>query len=650
LDYGIKSKGLPQQNPELIRRMGYRWLRAARPHNIWAEGAKLCTDFLEGRQWSDQDKAQMRMLRRSTLTLNMIAPLFRLVMGYQSSNRMDISFLPTSDSRSNEDIATILNNIFKSEANRTDLKYTDTEVFADGLCTGRGFWETRLCFDDNELGEIKYTAKDPFSIYIDPDCQSYDICDDENGAAFVQESVWTTVEAIGDKFGAEAAELVNCQFAPGYNSNTLSYLSESEISPERYFGKYADEKDFTGWGDVYFTDFIDKQAKKIRLLNSQYKIIEIAPCFVDLETGDKCAIPNEWLDKPDVIEKVMAYAEGQGNPLKIVTRPVKKVRQSVTCGDVVLYDDWSIYDDYTITGYFPYFRRGTTRGMVEDLIDAQQEKNKKRSVLTDILNRNANSGWMYHESTLDAEQEDNLKKFGSAPGINVRYKGKDGQEPPRRIEPGGYPQGLDRLEEKAANDLHEISGINQSALGQLDQVQSGRAIEARQRQAVLSIQMYSDNFARSKKSIGKKSLSIFQKYYNEPRVFRLLGEDSSIAQYEINQKQMVGTTSVNRLNDITVGKYMVTVDEVPISATFKQAQFEETMMLIEKLGPIGMALAQTNPGLIIDQSSLPRKNDWKKALEQATSQVSQETAQAAGMPNGGAQTPIQTSTPEQYAS
>lgn len=656
--YGINGIKLPEQNDELIRRLCYRWVRASKPQQEWAKIAKQCVEFLEGEQWTPEEKAILRQMRRTALTINEIAPLYRLVMGYQSSNRLDVSFLPTSDGQSNEDIATVLNNVYKSEANRADVNYADTDVFADGLSTGRGFWENKLCFDDNELGEWKSSCKDPFTIYVDPDCKNYHLGDNETGAGYVQESVWTSVDAINDKYGSEAALAVQNVMSPGYQSSILSYLGDFEISPKRYFGQYADEKDFADWVDVYHADFIDHQAKQIRLLDSQYKVMSIAPCFVDLETGDKVAIPDEWLKNPALIEKAIEYAEKRGNPLKVVSRPVKKVRHTTTCGDIVLFDDWSLYDDYTIVGFFPYFRRGKTRGMVEDLIDPQREKNKKRSVLTDILNRNANSGWMYEEGTLDTDQEENLRLYGSAPGINVKYKRKgDGKSnPPSRIEPGGYPQGLDRLEEKSGQDLHQISGINQSALGQLDTVQSGRAIEARQRQAVLSIQMYSDNFSRSKKINGRNVLCMFQKYYTENRMFRVLGEDSELATYEINKKMQTGTNSITRMNDITVGKYSVHVDEVPISATFKQAQFEETMMIIEKLGPIGMALAQTNPGLIIDQSSLPRKNDWKKALQEATQAnatgidpgTGQPIPQAALAPPEAA--PVQTSTQEGYAS
>jgi hypothetical protein len=640
--YGL-SVNLPAENPELIRRLSLRWMRAAGPHNEWAKIAKQCVDFLEGRQWTEEAKAAMRDMKRSALTLNMIQPLWRLVMGYQSANRQDVTYLPTSDSQSSEDVAELLSALYKAEAGRMDLKFTDSEVFADGLTGGRGWWDHRLDFEKNDFGEIKATASDPFAVYVDPDCNTYDI---ENSAAYIQESVWTDIDNVNSMYGPRAAEAVENLMSPAFTSSILSFLGEQDISPKRYFGQYADDKAMGNWSDVYHTDFVDRQAKRLRLLDTQYKVTTIQPCFVDLETGDKLPIPDEWLQKENQykIQACLDHAQQLNNQLKIVNRPVKRVRWSVSCADVLLFDGWSPYETYTKVGYFPYFRRGATQGMIESLIDPQMEKNKKRSVLVDILNRSANSGWMYEDGSLDAEQEENLRKYGSAPGINVKWKSiphagvRQASQGPHRIEPGQYPAGLDKLEEKATDDLHEISGINKDALGQMDQVQSGRAIEAKQRQAVLAIQMYTDNFGRSKKQQGRKFLEIFQNHYTEQRIFRVDGEDSKMVTYEINKKQQTGINSITHLSDITVGEYSVEVDETPISATFKQGQFEETMMLLEKLGPMGAALLQSDPSLIIDQTSLPRKQDWIKALQQHAQQagqpdpkiISQEKIAAAG--------------------
>ncbi len=635
MDYGIGQK-LPNQDPELVRRLSMRWLRAVEPHNKWAKTAKMCTDFLEGRMWTEEEKAELNQIKRTALTINKINPLYRLIMGYQTSNRNDVSYQPTSDSQSSEDVATVLNAMFKAEAGRIDLDSIDSEVFSDGIVTGRGFWDIRLCFEENDFGEAEAYAGDPFATYIDPDANLYNL---NKSAAYLQDSVWTDLDRIGEMYGLEAARACQYLMSPNgqTNSNLLSYLGDQDISPARFFGSYADDKAMNSWNDVYYNDFVDHQAKRIRLLDTQYQMKSIKPCFIDLETGTVQPIPDDWLRQENQykIQAALDHAKQMNNYVEVAPRPVKRIRWTTTCGDVILHDKWSPYKSYTKIGFFPYFRRGVTRGMIEDLIDPSREINKKRSVLVDILNRSANTGWMYEENALDPEQEENLKRFGASPGVNIKWKAGVNQAklPPQRIEPAGYPQGLDRIEEKNSMDLYQISGVNESALGQLDRVQSGRAIEARQRQAVLAIQMYEDNFFRSKKIQGAKFLELFQNHYTEERIYRTMGEDSKAVIYEINKKIQTGQNAVTRMNDITIGKYSVHVDRIPMSATFKQAQFEETMQILEKLGPIGQALAQTDPMLIIEQTSLPRKNDWKNALMQAASTAAMQSQEVGAPPS-----------------
>lgn len=651
--------GLPKQDLELVRRLNIRYLRGADPHNKWAKIGKRCVDFVEGRHYTPEQRAMLESVGRPALTINKIAPLYRLVMGYQSSNRMDQTFLPTGDGQSAEETAKLITAINKSEDDRMGTQYVDSDVFSDGIITGRGWWDLRLCFEKNDLGENKLTSRDPFSIIVDPDCNTYDI---NESAAYVQETRWTSNEEIGHVYGAEAEDAVENLLSPTYHSEMLHYFGEQEISPLRFFGQYEDDKNFT-WNDVYHMDFVDRQAKRIRLLDTQYYIRSVKPCFMDLNTGAVEPIPDEWL-KPENhhrIQKCIDYAAQRGEHVTVVKRPVRRVRWTVTCGDVILHDNWSPYEAYTLIGFFPYFRRGATRGMVEDMIDPQIEQNKKRSILTDILNRNANGGWIYEEGTLDGDQEENLRRYGSSPGILVKWKRAAGgqAERPARIEPGGYPQGLDRLEEKNANDLYQISGINESALGQLDRVQSGRAIEARQRQAVLAIQMYQDNFSRSKQIQGQRKLEMYQNHYTEERMFRIAGSDSSSVLTSINVKQATGQGTFERINDITVGRYAVKVDEVPMSASYQQAQFEEAIEILTKLGPVGEMLAQTAPHLIVEMSSLPRKQEWKQALMGAVSQVAmQQQAPMMGVPGQPGQNPQMAAmpgqevatTPEGYAS
>lgn len=608
-----------------------RWQRAAWAHNRWAERAKVAVDFFEGRQWTEQQLMEMRRQQRPALTFNIIAPLVRLVLGYNGSNKTDIVHRPGQDARSSEEVATVLSQVEKAIAQMNKLEFVDTEVFLDGLITGRGYYDSRLDFDHNDYGEIAIKAWDPFQVYIDPDAETYDL---NQSASFMIAAKMVSIDEIEAAFGKPVAELLR-PFTRGQTplAPIASIAINGEITPVRTFGE---RNDFDGryWDDFYALsgDFVDIHRKTIRVMEVQHKVHEERQVVIDLETGDKKVLPRNW--GRDKIEKILLYGQMVGNPLIVERRRVTLLQWTTMAGDVLLYDAPSMYDRYTINGFFPYFRRGMTRGMVEDLIDPQKEKNKRHSARVEIMSKLANGGWMYHESALDPVQERNLKRFGSQPGVAIKWKG---DRQPQQIEPASPSLGHERLERNADDDLRSISGINESALGELDRVQSGRAIEARQRQAVLSVQMYMDNFKRTKCLLGDTNLSIIQNHYTEPRLYRIMGEDGHFVVTEINkQVSDPGTGAITRvINDVTVGKYISAVDDSPLSATFLNAQFEEMLLLLEKMGP---ALAPYLPmfaDLMIGMSSLPRKDEWIERFKQVLSSIGQ--ANGAAPPAGPAQ-------------
>jgi hypothetical protein len=296
---------------------------------------------------------------------------------------------------------------------------------------------------------------------------------------------------------------------------------------------------------------------------------------------------------------------GKECPLKVEWRPTRRVRWTTMVGDIIVYDDWSPYENLTIVPFFPYWRRGKTRGMVDDLIDPQREVNKRRSSEVDILTRVAHSGWLWHENSMREEEKEKIEQHGGAPGINIEWRGSSEMKP-ERIEPGSMPTAIRELEQAATLDLKEIAGINDSALGQVDRVQSGRAIEGRQRQSILGAESYFDNMRRTKRLLGLKKVEVIQNHYTEPRLLRIQGEGSQWSWIGVNQRQATGEI----LNNLTIGKYEVTTDETPLSATWMNAQFEEMMLMIEK-GLLPIPLVQD---IIVDLSSAPQKELIKQRL------------------------------------
>lgn len=614
----------PYQNAETVLLMADRHLRATAAMESWAITAKRCVDYTEGKQWTEQQLMRLDQEDRPGLTFNKIAPLVRLVLGYHRNNRMDAKFMPGFDGTGIEKVATALTQLNKQISQANHEPYVDTEVMMDGIICGRGFYDQRLDFEHNDFGELAISARDPFSIKLDPEGEDYDI----NKSTFVMEDRWISIEEIEFLYGAGAAALLaplirGGQYLGGI-PNSLIEFSDA-IMPWRTFGGSSNSMYGTGYQamEAYLVNAYDRARKVIRLTDCQHYIRVMMRCFIDLETGDRVPIPDNF--SFEQIQKVLLYAKtkyesrGQSSPLRVQVRPVRRVKWTTMVGDLVVHDKWSPYSTFTISSYFPYFRRGKTRGMVEDLLDPQDEVNKRRSAQIDIVTRTAHSGWMYHEKGISKEMKERIELYGATPGINIEWKGEVGMKP-ERIEPATPPTAMDKLEEKAGADLKEISGINDSLLGQIDRVQSGRALEARQRQGVLALQIYMDNMSRSKQLVSVKRLEIVQQHYTERRVVRTLGEDGQSAEVIINERDEAGEI----INNVTLGKYTAVINETPLSSSFIAAQFEELMDLVEK----GIVPIPAIQSIAVDISSLPQKDVIKANI--AALNMGQPMPNAAG--------------------
>jgi hypothetical protein len=130
-----------------------KWQRAAYAQQRWAEPAKKAWDFFEGRQYTERQLEELRRQRRPAFKFNMIAPLVRLVLGYKRANKTDSTFLPGQDMRASEDLAEALTRIEKVISEQSRMPFVDTMVFLDGMVGGRGYYDTLLDFETNDLGE-----------------------------------------------------------------------------------------------------------------------------------------------------------------------------------------------------------------------------------------------------------------------------------------------------------------------------------------------------------------------------------------------------------------------------------------------------------------------------------------------------------------
>src|SRR5579872_1780811 len=101
----VPPKKVPKQDPQKVLLLAERWQRSAFAQQRWAERAKKAVDFFEGRQWTEDQLTKMARGKRPALSFNIIAPLVRLVLGYNAANKSDITYLPGQDNRATEQVA-----------------------------------------------------------------------------------------------------------------------------------------------------------------------------------------------------------------------------------------------------------------------------------------------------------------------------------------------------------------------------------------------------------------------------------------------------------------------------------------------------------------------------------------------------------------
>ncbi|MGE0723261.1 MAG: hypothetical protein AB7O45_02740 [Alphaproteobacteria bacterium] len=617
------------------------WTRDNQGHREWARGAKEEQDFIDGKQWTEQDKAALEAQGRPALKWNRIAPLYNLLTGFYRQTRSEVRYLPGHDGAATQEIADTLTHTGKQIQEVEQYQWKEAEVFQDGIAAGRGFLRVMMDWETNILGNMTISVLDPFATYLDCDADSYDIADHQR----VTYNGWGSLEEIALRYGGKPAMELAATGARApleIHSSIIDAVTESEITPDRFFGikdYLRDETiDFRTLGSLAGTgpwDHVDRQRRLIRILDREHKKLRKCRFFVDPMTGDKAQIPDTW--GRDKIVDVLQTVAQRGGMLTITENYRHAWRWTVTAADVVLFDDWSPYQTPSIIGFLPYFRRGITPGFARDLIDPQKEINKRRSVGIHLTMTTANSGWMVEQGAVEPEMMDGLRDEGSRPGIVVEWR--KGSTPPARIQPAAPPTALKLLEESAARDLKEIAGINDSALGNVDRVQSGRAIEARQRQAIVSHERAFDNMRRTRELFGRKMMQLIQQFYTTERLIRVRGEGSGQDLVRrINERDATGRI----LNDVVIGTYSVVIDEAPATATFQQTQFEEMTEFAKLLGPEFVAQMAD---IFVEASSMPRKEEIKQRLlmmnQMASMQAQLRAAGMGGVPMPGMGAPGQ---------
>jgi len=144
--------------------------------------------------------------------------------------------------------------------------------------------------------------------------------------------------------------------------------------------------------------------------------------------------------------------------------------------------------------------------------------------------------------------------------------------PPQRAMPPQASPALLTAIQLAEQDIMQSMGIYQPSLGGESNETSGRALLLRQKQSEIGNFHYQDNLSRSIRHVGRIILDMIPHVYSRARVMRILGEDGSIRQANIDPSlpqasAYTDNPAVDSIYNPAVGKYDVVCDSGPSYAT-----------------------------------------------------------------------------------
>jgi hypothetical protein len=594
----------------------YAWARD-NGHTKYVDKHDKCERYYAGDQWDPVDRAKLEAVRRPVLTINKIMSTVGNVLGEQINNRAEISFRPRSGAPG--EIADALNKVFKQISDANQLDWKRSEMFSDGVIGGRGFLDVRIEYGDSMQGEVRIEPVNPKNVIVDPDAEDYD----PEKWSEVFTTKWVTADDISVLYGKEDAELLKNR-----DQSAFPYGYDSIQANRDRFG--------TTQYPAYSGDGLNSNVlRNIRIIDRQYRVLDRQKYFLNPQTGDMRAIP-EGFSRDRIAQFVQTYG------FQVVPKMVRRIRWTVVADNVVLHDDWSPYQHFTIVPYFPHFRHGHTIGLVENLLGPQELLNKVTSQEMHVVNTTANSGYLVKAGALTNMTVEELEQKGAQTGLVIEVNG-DPSADVQKITPNQVPQGLDRISYKAEESIKTISGVSDSMQGMDRADVAAKAIQAKRQAGSTNLVKPLDNLVRTDYILARNILDLVQEFYTEPRLMTITHDEATgeSETFGVNQpnpqprpeQSEQGEPPENPyqeiINDLTLGEYDVVISSVPRRETLEDSQFEQAQALKE----MGINLPDS---VLIDASRLQNKKEIIRQMQaasqspeaQAAAQLQQRAQQA----------------------
>ncbi len=548
-------KKTPQQRkeeePKLVETAKKRFQLAVDAESEIRKMALEDLKFRSGEQWPDGIKRQRETDGRPCLTINQIPQFIRQVTNEQRQNRPSIQVNPIDD-EADPETAEIIQGIIRHIEYDSSADAAYDTAFEAAVTSGFGYWRVNTAYNgpmsfDQDIKILR--IRNPFTVYMDPNAKEPDYSDANYG--FVMETY------SKDEYKAKYPKS-DLAATADWKSIGDDWVQEETVRVVEYFYK-------------------ETETKTICLLNDQSTVMKD---YVPEKLPKGVSIVSERETQIDLIKwaklngvEVLEETDWAGRWIPIV--PV-------------------LGQELDIDG------KRVLEGIVRNAKEPQQQYNFMASASTEAIALSPKAPYVVAEGQIEGREHEwktaNVNNYAVLTYKGISIDGRPAPPPQRNtVEPA--IQATTEAMMQASADLKAVTGIYQAALGAQGNETSGKGILARQSQSQGSNYHYVDNLTRALKHTGRIILDLIPKVYDTQRVMRIIGEDGAQSTATIgpsdpsmSPEEQAEAAGVERIYDITVGQYDVTISTGPSYQTKRQEAVVSMMQLVSAF-PQLMAVA-----------------------------------------------------------
>jgi hypothetical protein len=199
----------------------------------------------------------------------------------------------------------------------------------------------------------------------------------------------------------------------------------------------------------------------------------------------------------------------------------KDGKYAVVCGNLYLYKgQFASYPCFPVQ-HITYAKvpdKLWGMGMIESIIDLQNQYNKTRNLMLENVELMSNPKWLIPKTA-----GVNAQSIRGTPGEIIFYNAAGGA--PTQVSGSPIPSYVMDHLTRVQTEMMDVSGIHSTTLGRrVVGITSGKAIDALAQQDVSQLTQTQESMERAVRDMFEASLMLMKKYYTEPQMVRMFDD------------------------------------------------------------------------------------------------------------------------------